>query len=607
MRVRSLIVILFLGVLLAVPQKGSALQNNEILEDVIIYAMPYDFDEYSVYTADSYSTAQWVSAIYTSLFKRSSDNDHNWIPELATVMPEISSEGLEFIIQIRDDAYFSNGHHLNAKDIEFSFNVILSPAINTNTYGAYIDYLDNSSIEVLSDYSVKFKFLERTSFPYNLLSFPIVHKGTYAEIYERCNDGVKEDCNWNEPNGEFTLSAGPFMMHTIDNTHEIVTLKANPYYFDAEKVKTDVIIFQKLADKDAAISALASGLIDILDSQYVPGINEIAGLDGVSEAFVGDPSHQEIALNHLNPYWGTGEMIPGNENASDQERYDDALLVRKAMSHTVDRQFAVDEIMEGLASAAATVMPPASLGWDSSLIPRNFSIDVARNYMEMAGFDYSLLGPEKEDGTFSSTFFNITVMSPSTCPARNQWDANYVLELPKTGIGVKEHVATGWGVIVPRTFGYGEEYSHLSDKQDLSKFPLPPSYDDGGFDIFFVGYGWSLDWNPSSLYDTDGRCDTGDCGNFYNFDIEEKYTNIGKLVRSYIGTLDYNLRMDISKDLQRQIYENVPVLPILHPESHWGFANDLNGIDPLLISASAQDWSQVGKDGFSFKDRKSVV
>ncbi|MCE7735310.1 MAG: hypothetical protein GPJ54_10560 [Candidatus Heimdallarchaeota archaeon] len=432
--------------------QATGLSNNDVGDDVVIYAMPYDFDEYSVFTADSYPTAEWNSAVYAGLLKRSTVNERDWVADLAVSMPSISTDGLTFTFTLKDDLKFSNGNKLTTSDIKFSFQVTLTPSINTNTYGAYVGFFDNSSIVVKDSKTVEFTLLQPFAFPYGLLSFAVVDEDVFGDRYDRCLDGVAEDCVWNDPSGADVVSAGPFMVKDIDNVHEIVTVVSNPFYYGANDMFTDKIIFQKIADKDAAISALASGLIDILDAQYVPGLNELADLESVSEEFVGDPSHQEISLNHLNPYFGIGESIPGNTEAD----YDDALLVRKAMSHVVDRKFAVDEIMEGLALPASTAMPAASLGWDATLDPRNFSIDVARKYMEMAGFDYADAGTENSDGTWTEPFFTVTVLSPNTNPARNQWSSNYVLELPKIGIGVDSHVSTGWGEIIPRTFGYSE-------------------------------------------------------------------------------------------------------------------------------------------------------
>ena len=130
-------------------------------------------------------------------------------------------------------------------------------------------------------------------------------------------------------------------------------------------------------------------------------------------------------------------------------------------------------------------------------------------------------------------------------------------------------------------------------------FRSPPSYVDGGFDIFFVGYGSGLDWNPAGFYDASGRCDTRDCSNFINFDIYENLTDIAALVQAYLNELDYNKRLAIVKILQAEIYASEPVIPILYPKSHWGAREELNGVDYLLLSSSQQDWSSVTIDGFT--------
>ncbi|MCE7736688.1 MAG: ABC transporter substrate-binding protein, partial [Candidatus Heimdallarchaeota archaeon] len=470
----------------------TGLTTNQGANDVLIYAMPYDFDEYSTFTADSYATAQWNSAVYASLVKRSSAASRDFVADLAVSMPTISADGKTFTFTLKDDLRFSNGNKLTTSDLEFSFKAALTPSVNTNFYGSYLGFMTNDSINVVDSKTVELTLDVSFAFPYTLLGFPVIDEEVFGDRYDRCLEGVAEDCLWNNPNGDDVVSAGPFMVSDIDNVHEIVTVVSNPFYYGATEVFADKIIFQKIADKDAAISALASGLIDILDSQYVPGLNELADLEDVSEDFVGDPAHQEISLNHLNGYFGTGLLTP--VGAADAAAADAAALnVRKAMTHVVDRKFAVDEIMEGLALPASTVMPAAALGWDATLVPRNFSVATAMSYMEAAGFDYADAGTQDTAGVWSTPFFEVTVMSPNTNPARNQWSANYVLELPKIGISVKEHVSTGWGEIVPRTFGYSDG--------------LPPAYADGGFDVFFVGYGWALDWNPTGLYDSSGRCD----------------------------------------------------------------------------------------------------
>jgi ABC-type transport system substrate-binding protein len=560
----------------------SSVQMNQT-EQVIVYGLPYDFAEYSQFTADSYATAQWTSAVYSGLFSRQVSADRDYAEDLALENSlDVSADGKTWTVDLKPNLKFATGGPLTADDVVFSYKAALTPAINTNTYGFLAQYFDsNDSIVALDDDTVQFTFSTTYAFGKGLLTQGIVEMAEFEEDYNLCvDDGVADACTWNRADGQDARGAGPFFVESIDTTNQVVTLRKNANYWDADNVWADKIVYTKIATTDAAISELSAGSIDILDSQYVPAVDAFQGLDGITERFVGDPAHQEISPNHLNPYWGTGESIPGNTEADPA----DALLVRKALSHIVNRQGFVDQILEGLGQPAATFMPSASLGWDSDLAPRDYNVTLAREYMEAAGFDYA--DTDITEGDTSSTcdtdcFFEITVLSPNTNPARNEWSASFVTELPKIGIGVKEHVSTGWDVIIPRTFGYGDG--------------LVPSYEEGGYDLFFVGYSWDLDFDPSGLITESGLCDTGSCDNFYNY----MNSTVEDLIADYTSDLDFDSRLTKVKTLQKAMFDDIPVIPILYPQSHWGWLDDVEGIDDLLISVSAQEWQLVKKSDWT--------
>ena len=556
-------------------------------EEVVIYAMPYDFSEYSTYTADSYATAQWVSAVYGALVKRSTANNRDWVADLAKAMPTVSNGGKTFTFELKDNLYFSNGKPLTTSDVEFSFKMALTPEVDLSGYSTLADYLDNDSITVISESSVSFTLTETYAFPYGLLSFAIVPEETYGEQYQSCLDGVVADCAFNNPDGSSAISAGPFMISDIDSTNQIVTAVANPYWYDADKVKTDKIIFEKIAEKAAAISAVSDGTIHIMDSQYIPGLNELKGISGIKETFVGDPSTQEMAVNNYNPYYGTGMLIPNtiaNGPTNKTLGFENARLLRHALSSIMDRDTFVTQIMEGLAEPGATIMPSASLGWDPTVLPDPFNLTAAREIMTSLGFDYATLGTPDANDVYPKNFFNITVLSPNTNPARNQWSDAYVAELPKLGVGVIQHVSTGWAEITPRTFGSSVN---------------PLSYAEGGYDLFFIGSSWALDWNPSGLFEAKGSCATGDCGNFYNFDLGENMTQMAEHVSSYLTELDFDARQEKVAVIQEDIAYYLPTIGILYPQSHWAWTDDVLGVDALLISTSAQEWDLVYREGFA--------
>jgi ABC-type transport system substrate-binding protein len=575
--------------MVAAPTFGVELSQDD---NTIVYALPYDFSEYSQFTADSYATVQWTSAVYAGLFQRDTLNNRDYSPDLAAAQPTISTDGKTWTVDLKSGLKFATGGALTADDVVFSYKVALTPGINTASYGTLAQYFaSNDSVTKIDADTVQFELSTTYAFGKGLLTQGIVEQAEFEDDYLACLDGDDLACTWNRASGEDARGAGPYFVDEIDTTNMVVTLKKNANYWDADNVMADTIIYKKVTEGTAAISELGAGTIDIMDSQYVPAVDAFDGLSNVFETFVGDPAHQEVSLNHLNPFFGTGTGFDDGDTTDDAR---DALNVRKAMSHIVNRQNFVDEILEGLGQAASTHMPSASLGWDSELAPRSYSIATARDYMEAAGFDFSVTSIDKADAadkcdvdTADDCFFTVTVLSPNTNPARNQWSAAFVAELPKIGIGVVEHVSTGWDEIIPRTFGADDR---------------PGAYADGGFDIFFVGYSWDLDYDPSGLLTESGLCGTGSCDNFYNY----VNATVESLIIEYTSELNFDARITKVKTLQKAMFDDIPVIPILYPQSHWGWSTDVSGIDELLISVSAQDWGDVTKDGWTANEGSSL-
>ncbi len=571
----KVLVQLTLIVLLSSLVSASTVKANPTLQQddemVIVYVLPYDFDEYSIWTQDSYATAQWTSAVYAGLFKRDDAAFRDWVPDLAGGFPTVSANGSEFTVTLRPGIKFPSGNPITADDVVFSFKVAVTPAINTAGYSVMSQYFDNSSFIKIDDSTVKFVFNQPYAFALGLLSSAIIEKAIFQTRYDSCVAGTSADCVWDNPDGSDAKGAGPFMVESIDNTNEIVTLVKNPNYYAAVDVHADKLVFQKIAEKSAAISALVAGDIDIMDSQYVPTVDEFSAYTGIHEEIVGDPAHQEISLNHKSQWWGNGSAVPDGDSSDDVM---DALLIRRAMSHIVDREFIANEILEGLGQPAASTMPSAAVGWDPNLKADEYNVTLAKELMTQAGFDYSTLTDSDGDGSYDTFFFEVTVLSPNTNPARNEWASLFVNELPKIGIGVKQHVSTGWGDIIPRTFGADGP---------------PGLYDEGGYDIFFVGYGWGLDWDPTGLYEESNFLPTG--GNFYNY-VNHTLEN---LIGNYTTELDPDARIEKAHAVQKAIHDDLPVIPIVYPQSHWAWSERIQGIDPILLSTSSQEWGEVFK------------
>jgi len=167
------------------------------------------------------------------------------------------------------------------------------------------------------------------------------------------------------------------------------------------------------------------------------------------------------------------------------------------------------------------------------------------------------------------TAFSINILSPNTSPARNQWSLLMEQLLPKVGIGITFHESTGWGNIAPRTWSY-----------PLLDYNYIPVYEDGGYDLLFVGWSWGLDLDLTGLFDTMSIYPAGD--NHYQY----SNTVYDDLLTDYLGELDPVERINIAYDLQEILYDELPAIAIIYPKSLFGYKVGLTGIDDMLIASS---------------------
>ncbi len=549
--------------------------NNPILnysvenpERVLVYATPFEVNSYegfSIWRSESFLNRLWISATNAGLYARNSTK--HWVPDLASGYPLITGNSTEYTVSLRTDAKFPDGTPISADDVIFSYKVLLSPSINRISYWQFTQFFDNSSFVKIDNTTVKFILNKPYVFALSLLSEPIVEKKTFQSQYDACDSGDQNACFWEDYNGTYAQGAGPFMVDFIDLQNNIISLVKNPNYWNQSL--TDRIVIKTIYNRLEALNQLKTGEVDLLDPYYMFPLSEVENTTNIKLLKANSPVHQEISLNHKSPYWGNGSAVPDGNHSDDAM---DALLIRRAMSHIVDRQNIVDQILGGLGMPAASTMPASSFGWDPNLKADEYNITLARDLMTQAGFNYSNLIDSNGDGVYETFFFNVTVLSPNTNPARNQWVADFVQELPKIGIGVKQHISTGWGNIISRTFGASNP---------------PGLYDEGGYDIFFVGYSWSIDWDPSGLYEESSFLPSG--WNFYNY-VNHTLEN---LISNYLSS---NNQTEIIKNahvVQKAIHDDLPVIPLIFTKSLLVMNSNVSGIDADLFVVLKLQWNKI--------------
>ncbi|GAH30711.1 unnamed protein product, partial [marine sediment metagenome] len=176
-------------------------------------------------------------------------------------------------------------------------------------------------------------------------------------------------------------SCGPFMMEAFDPALSVMKMIPNDFYL--EEVLLDELYLTYIYGKDSAVAELIAGEIDIMDAQYYPVLADFEGVSGIEGVLIKDPSHQEIGVNMRHPIMGTGELTPvGTADA--------AKGIRKAISHAIPRVTIVEEILEGLGAPGVIPCPDAVVGFDDSLEFYAYDLDIAKGYMEAAGYDLTI-------------------------------------------------------------------------------------------------------------------------------------------------------------------------------------------------------------------------
>ncbi|NHJ85409.1 MAG: hypothetical protein FK734_08090 [Asgard group archaeon] len=345
------------------------------------YACPADFEDFHPYFYESMYDGQWLHQIYNGLLERKPSD--RWY-EGRLLQSFTSADGITYNIELKPNVKWADGTPLTTQDIQYSYQLLIDPDFGSPDIYYWSNYIDKYSVTIIDTTHCTIEFLKNYVFQDGNLAVDLVPYHIWSSI---ANDThAAQAISWASSDPNKILGAGPYYLQEYDGTNGVIHLKRNAYFDDWSGITPyfEDVYFEFYSNKEGALSALAGGLVDMVDAQFSVQLDEVPS--GAKYQLIESPRVHEIAVNCLHPYLGTGELCPIASPESGNH-------IRKAISYMIPRQIIVDEILDGLGTPGVTGWSPVSIGYDDSLEPLDYNIELAKYHMALAGFDIDFTDP----------------------------------------------------------------------------------------------------------------------------------------------------------------------------------------------------------------------
>ncbi|MHA1121345.1 MAG: ABC transporter substrate-binding protein [Candidatus Heimdallarchaeota archaeon] len=376
------------------------IENWEIPGDTELHiAVPEMFDVFHILKYAKPNTDDlWLNQIYPGLIMRDSET-LGWTDRLATSWS--SNNGINYTIQLNPNAVFADGHVLNATDVNYTYNLLLDPSFRSWYWFPWgPPYIDDNTITILSEFEFQMNLLHAWAFQDRTLSYGIMPKHIWESVLPQDHINQSRDWALNDTLDSNLLGAGPYYLDDFDNSTGVIRLKRNDYFKNWTGITPyfEYVYFDYYSSKENAITAFETGNVDLINPHFDLEYNDLQILTKASSTKIDTGQTEELALNLLTPYFGTGELCPIAST-------DSAKHIRKAINYIIPRKNIARNITNDLSVPAATPWPKGSHGFNESLQPFEYNLAKAWEHMEAAGFVI-----EEQIGSTSQIGFGIQVI-----------------------------------------------------------------------------------------------------------------------------------------------------------------------------------------------------
>jgi peptide/nickel transport system substrate-binding protein len=284
---------------------------------------------------------------------------------------KISDDGLVISFQMRDDVSFSDGQPLTAEDVVFSFDFIMTEAIQAPRERAYLEKI--KAVKANGKYEVVFTFKEPYFEALSLAGgMSILPKHFYASY-------VKEPQKFNQSKG-LLLGSGPYKLTDPKNwtpDKGNIELVRNERYWGDVPPSFNRILWKVIQNDSARLTTYRNGDIDSYSARPVEyqELKKDEQLIAKSQNF-----------EYMPPTVGYSYIGWNQERAGKPTRFADK-RVRQAMTYLTDVSRIIKDVQLNYAEPAVSPFSNTSKQHNNTLQPYQFNLDKAKALLTEVGYE----------------------------------------------------------------------------------------------------------------------------------------------------------------------------------------------------------------------------
>ncbi|RIX51092.1 peptide ABC transporter substrate-binding protein [Paenibacillus nanensis] len=268
-------------------------------------------------------------------------------PENALAQEIITEDNQNYTIKLRQDAKWSNGDPVTAKDFEFAWKRALNPE-TASEYAYMLFYLENGEkynageasaddvgVKATDDYTLEVKLYTPAPYFTSLLSHY-----TYLPVHQATVEGAAD---W-AAEANTIVSNGPFRLTEWKHADKLV-LEKNPDYYNADAINFTKVTISLVEDENTVYQMYETDKIDWIGAQAGSVPSDLI------PQLVEQKKAEITAVASTYYYLFNNNKVPFNN-----------VNVRKAFSMSIDRQALIDNVAKANQTPAFGLVPPSIAG-----------------------------------------------------------------------------------------------------------------------------------------------------------------------------------------------------------------------------------------------------